>query len=67
MKFIVTVAWPKHALAPNRVESNVTIKAPDRGTAWVLACEKWPEHNILDVTEAELQPDGRWTFPRLPE
>ena len=60
-KYLISVSWPKGLRYG--LESTVELDAPTMPEAWTQARAKWPEHDVLAVTEAELQPDGRWTFP----
>ena len=62
-KYLISVSWPKGAKGDDRCESTVELDATERAQAWVQARAQWPEHDVLAVTEAERQPDGRWTFP----
>ncbi len=62
-KYLISVSWPKGAKGDDRCESTVEIDAANETIAWRQAEAKWPEHDVLAVTEAVLQPDGRWTFP----
>lgn len=66
-KYLITVSWPKGCKPDERCESTVELDAPNRGKAMADARAKWPEHDVLAATEAQLQPDGRWTFPREAE
>jgi hypothetical protein len=64
IKYLISVSWPKGCRFAERLESTVEMDAPSATEAWTRSRVKWPEHDVLAVTEAELQPDGRWTFPR---
>jgi hypothetical protein len=64
IKYLISVSWPKGATRAEGMHSTVELDAADAVTALAEAREKWPEHDVLSVTQAELQPDGRWTFPR---
>ena len=63
-KYLISVSWPKGCKGGEGLESTVECDAPGPFEALVQAKAKWPEHDVLAVTKAELQPDGRWTFPR---
>jgi hypothetical protein len=62
-KYLISVSWPKGCKVDERLESTVEMDAPNPARAMANARAQWPEHEVLAVTEAELQPDGRWTFP----
>jgi len=63
-KYLISVSWPKGAKRNEGLESTVELDAPNAVKALAQAKAKWPEHDVIAVTQAELQPDGRWTFPR---
>jgi hypothetical protein len=63
-KYLISVSWPKGAKRDQGLESTVELDAASELEALAQAKVKWPEHDVLAVTQAELQPDGRWTFPR---
>lgn len=62
-KYLISVSWPKGAKGDDRCESTVDLDTATAADAWKQARDGWPHHDVLAVTEAELQPDGRWTFP----
>ena len=66
-KYMGQLAWPKKAADYGRdvVECTITADYPgDVAAAYRRAVADHPEHRVVRVTTAELQPDGRWTYPR---
>lgn len=53
MKVIATVSWPKGASRDGRVISKVTVTAPSTGAPQSYAILRWPNHDAIEVTEAD--------------
>ncbi len=66
-RFIVTLSWPRGCLSKEAVESDVLIEGPSAEIVLGRAKSSYREHDVLLVTKAELQPDGRWTLPKYQE